>query len=228
MKKQIISAFAVTLLIACGNISSPDNKATSTPLSAEYISTGDTTINFENDEADKLPYGFTQTATGKLQTLNWKIVNDNENKVVAQLAKNEGDYYNLLVLNNQIYKNFSLSVKMKAIAGDEDQGGGLVWRYADNNNYYIARYNPLENNFRFYRVVNGNRKQLQSESSEIKTNQWFTMNITMNENKITCSLNGKVMIEITDDTFSKAGRVGLWTKADAQSYFDDLTISLIK
>ena len=226
--KIIIPAIAVLTLIGCAHTSFPDNKATSIPLSAEYISTRDTTINFENGEMDKLPNGFTQTATGKLQTLNWKIVTDNGNKVVAQTAKNEGDYYNLLVLDKPRYENFSLSVKIKAVAGEEDQGGGLVWRYIDNNNYYVARCNPLENNFRFFKVVNGNRKQLKSVECSIKTGEWFSMSIEMNDSKISCSLNGNKMIDETDDTYTKAGRIGLWSKADAQSYFDDLTISPIK
>ena len=121
-----------------------------------------------------------------------------------------------------------MSVKIKAFAGNEDRGGGLVWRYIDNNNYYIARCNPLEKNFRFYRVVNGNRKQLKSVKTDIGTpGEWFTMTIEMNGNKISCSLNGNKMIEATDDTYTKAGRVGLWSKADAQSYFDDLSVEMI-
>lgn len=228
MKLQIIPAIALITLIACGNASSPDSKKTSTPLTAESLSTNDTTINFENDAVGNVPTGFTQTATGKTQTLNWKIVNDNGNKVVAQMAKNEGDYFNLLVLDKPAYKKFTMSVKIKSIAGDEDQGGGLVWRYIDNNNYYIARCNPLENNFRFYRVVDGNRKQLKTSDCSIKPGEWFTMTIEMYDNKVFCSLNGNTLIETTDDTYKNEGRIGLWTKADAQTYFDDFSISAIK
>lgn len=228
MKNYLLPTIAITTLIACANASSPDNKTISQPLPVEYISAGDTTINFESDEEGKIPNGFTQTATGKPQTINWKIVNDNGNKVAAQLAKNAGEYFNLLVLDKPSYENFTVSLKIKAVTGDEDQGGGLAWRYIDYNNYYIARCNPLENSFRFYRVVNGNRKQLKSVSSEIKSGEWFTMTIEMNGNKISCSLNGNKMIETTDDTFTKAGRIALWNKADAQSYFDDLIIHSIK
>ena len=139
-------------------------------------------------------------------------------------AINEGSCYNLLVLNKIGYKDFSATVKIKAISGEEDQGGGLVWRYIDKDNYYIARYNPLENNFRLYRVVDGSRKQLESVDSDIKQGEWFTMTIEMKGNKIICSLNGKKLIETTDDTFKSAGLIGLWTKADAITYFDDLKI----
>jgi Domain of Unknown Function (DUF1080) len=228
MKTTLISFIMLTALAACSGTSEPDSQKTSVLLTMEQVSKKDTIINFETMEAGKPASGFTPTFTGKKQTLNWQVVSDVGNKVVGQVAKNEGEYFNLLVLDNPAYQNFSLSVKIKAVAGDEDQGGGLVWRYIDNNNYYIARCNPLENNFRFYKVVNGNRKQLKSVECNIKSGEWFTMSIEMNGSKIICSINGETKIETTDDTYTKAGRVGFWTKADAQSYFDDLTISPIK
>jgi hypothetical protein len=202
-KKLIIPAIAIISFLVFASTSLPNS------MTFPAFSGKDTLVNFENCEVNKLPMGFTQTATGKQQNLNWKVVNDNGNKVVAQLAKNEGDYYNLLVLDNPAYQDFTLSVKIKAVAGDEDQGGGLVWRYVDNNNYYIARCNPLENNFRFYRVVNGNRKQLKTVDCAIKTGEWFTISIEMKGNKISCSLNGIKLIDATDDTYKSAGRVGL-------------------
>ncbi|MCB0483921.1 MAG: DUF1080 domain-containing protein, partial [Flavobacteriales bacterium] len=150
---------------------------------------------------------------------------DNHNKLVAQQAENSGNSYNLLVLDKVAFKNFSASVKIKAISGEEDQGGGLLWRYIDRNNYYVARYNPLENNFRFYRVINSKREELESVDSYIKQGEWFTMNIEMKGNKVTCALNGKTLIESTDDTFNSAGLIGFWTKADAITCFDELMIN---
>jgi hypothetical protein len=222
-KKLLIPAIVIAALLVCSRTHLTNGKTT---LLGEYPSGKDTIINFDKCEADKLPNGFTQTATGKLQKLDWKVVNDNGNKVVAQSAKNEGDYYNLLVLDKPSYQNFKLSVKIKAVAGEEDQGGGLVWRYIDKDNYYIARCNPLENNFRFYRVVNGNRKQLKSVDCSIKKGEWFTMSIEMKGNKISCSLNGNRMIDATDDTFKSPGNIGLWTKADAVTYFNYFEITI--
>lgn len=86
-------------------------------FTGEFIAAKDTTINFEKSIVDKLPYGFNQTATSKLQKLNWKIINDGWNKVAAQLAKNEGDYYNLLVLDKLTYQDFTFTVKLKAVGG---------------------------------------------------------------------------------------------------------------
>ena len=222
MKRELFvyMIFSIVLLV-CSSKSMTFGK---TSFRGEYIAVKDTTINFEKSIVDKLPNGFTQTATGKIQNLNWRVINDGGNKVAAQLAKNEGDYYNLLVCDKLTYQDFSMTAKLKAVGGEEDQGGGLIWRYVDNNNYYIARCNPLEHNFRFYRVVNRNRKQLISVECDIKTGTWFTMTIEMKGNKISCSLNGTRMIETTDDTFKSSGYIGFWTKADAVTYFDDLTI----
>lgn len=219
MKSLIITISFLCLLIANNTI------VANNPTNTLSTCKPNTAIDFENQQENYLPIGFSQAATGKVKLLNWIVVNDNGNKVVSQSAKNEGNYYNLLILDKFKYNDFKLSVKIKAVAGNEDQGGGLVWRYIDNNNYYIARYNPLENNLRFYKVENGNRVQLKSMNSEIKSNEWFTMTIDMQGNKIICSLNGNKLIETTDDTFKNAGKIGFWTKADAQTYFDNLTIT---
>lgn len=93
-----------------------------------------------------------------------------------------------------------------------------------NKNYYIVRCNPLENNLRLYCVINGNRKELKSVDCSVKPGEWFTLAVEMKGNRISCSLNGKKLIETTDDTFTKLGLIGFWTKADAQTYFDDLDI----
>jgi hypothetical protein len=208
----------------CSNVSSKNSQVV---VEDSYSQTGnDTIFDFDNETEGQLPSGFVADATNKAKSIKWNIVNDNGNKVVEQQAVNSGSCYNLLVLEKIACENFTASVKIKAISGEEDQGGGLVWRYIDKNNYYIARYNPLENNLRFYRVVNGSRKELESTDSDIKQGEWFTLNIVMKGNKITCSMNGKTMIESTDDTFISAGLIGFWTKADAVTYFDDLKIKI--
>ncbi|AHW61125.1 hypothetical protein FH5T_19965 [Draconibacterium orientale] len=208
----------------CSNVSSKNSQVV---VEDSYSQTGnDTIFDFDNETEGQLPSGFVADATNKAKSIKWNIVNDNGNKVVEQQAVNSGSCYNLLVLEKIACENFTASVKIKAISGEEDQGGGLVWRYIDKNNYYIARYNPLENNLRFYRVVNGSRKELESTDSDIKQGEWFTLNIVMKGNKITCLMNGKTMIESTDDTFISAGLIGFWTKADAVTYFDDLKIKI--
>jgi hypothetical protein len=226
MKTTVISFAVLLSILACSNSSSNNNQVENA-ISDSMIG-NDTIFNFENEEIGKLPAGFFADATGKAQSIKWSIVDDNSNKIVAQQAINSGSCYNLLVFDKYAYQNFKASVKIKAVSGEEDQGGGLVWRYVDKDNYYIARYNPLENNFRFYKVVNGNRKQLKSIDSEIKSGEWFTMTVEMNGNNISCSLDGNKMIETSDDTFNSAGQIGFWTKADAVTFFDDLDITKIE
>ena len=99
-------------------------------------------------------------------------------------------------------------------------------RYQDNNNYYIARMNPLEDNFRVYKVVAGKRMQLQTrEDLKVKAGEWRKLKIEMDGDHIQCYLDGEKYLDARDNTFPDAGKVGLWTKADAQTYFDELKIS---
>ena len=101
-----------------------------------------------------------------------------------------------------------------------------MWRYQDNKNYYIARYNPLEKNFRVYKVVDGKRTQLESkEGLVIPAGKWIKLSIKQDGNKIECSIDGTKHLEATDDAFTKAGKVGLWSKADAVTNFDALSVT---
>ena len=121
------------------------------------------------------------------------------------------------------YSNLELGVKFKAVSGREDQGGGPVWRYQDPDNYYIARANPLENNFRVYKVVNGRRKQLDSVKIKVTPGEWHTIRIINKGDRIQCYYDAKLFLEVSDNTFKK-GKIGLWTKADAITYFDNLEV----
>ncbi|HVC94069.1 MAG TPA: family 16 glycoside hydrolase [Pirellulales bacterium] len=152
----------------------------------------------------------------------WKVADDDGNKVLFQKAKNPDATFNVVLVEGMAAKDLDLSVKLKAVAGNDDRGGGLVWRAIDKDNYYICRYNPLEDNFRVYTVVKGKRTML--KNANIKhTDGWHTVRITMRGDKIECFFDGKKYLEATDTVFPKAGRIGLWSKADAQSYFDDIS-----
>jgi len=117
----------------------------------------------------------------------------------------------------------TISVRSRAVAGQEDEGGGPVWRYRDLRNYYIARQNNLENNYRIYKVVNGRRIQLGSTRLRARTGTWHALKVTMTGNHIQCFFDGRKYLDVKDDTFKDAGKVGLWTKADAQTHFDNFT-----
>ena len=181
---------------------------------------------FEEAKVGSVPKGWSVAKTGTGEGSAWAVVEEKTApkgpKVLAQTAESPGAMFNLCVADDTAFADVKVTVAFKAVKGEKDQGGGIVWRYADANNYYVARFNPLEDNYRLYHVVDGKRTQFGGkEELRAKAGEWHTLTIRMVGDTITCSLNGKVEIEAKDKTFTKAGKVGLWTKADAQTYFDD-------
>jgi hypothetical protein len=176
------------------------------------------TWDFEKDEPGTIAKGFTN------EVGRWVVAKEGDNHVLHQQAKNDDATFNVALVQGTSYKDLDLSVKLKAVAGETDRGGGLVWRAKDSKNYYIARYNPLEDNYRVYKVEGGKRTMFKGEKVP-GDEKWHTLRVTMAGPKITCYLDGKQYLEAEDATFPGAGMIGLWSKADAQSYFDELTVS---
>jgi len=182
------------------------------------VQTPKKTWNFESDEPGKIAKGFTNLVG------RWEVAQDGDNHVLYQKAKNDDSTFNVALVQETSYKDIDLSVRLKAVTGDVDRGGGLIWRAKDKSNYYICRYNPLEDNFRVYKVEKGKRTQFAS-AKVAGDLAWHTLRATMAGAKITCYLDGSKLPEVDDSTFPDAGMIGLWSKADAQSYFDDLTVT---
>jgi hypothetical protein len=182
------------------------------------------TFQFSKEEVGKVPKGWEAVVSA------WKVVEDDtapskKGLVLAQSSASSSQVFNLCVAKDTNYKDVEVSVSFKAIKGKNDQGGGIVWRYQDAKNYYIARMNPLEDNYRVYKVVAGKRIQLDTkENLTVKAGEWHTLKIKMVGDHIECYLDGKKQLDVKDDTFQKAGKVGLWTKADAQTYFDNFAV----
>jgi hypothetical protein len=187
-------------------------------------------IVFNKEDAGKLPDGWKAAKTGKGEGSVWKVVEDKtapsgKGYVLAQTAESPSALFNVCVVSDTDSKDVDVTVAFKAVAGKKDQGGGIVWRYQDANNYYVARMNPLEDNYRLYKVVAGNRIQLQTkEDLKVPAGEWHTLRITMTGDQIACYLDDKKQLEGEDKTFTRTGKVGLWTKADAQTSFDNLKI----
>ncbi len=134
--------------------------------------------------------------------------------------------FNLCWTRGVAFRDGTLSVRVRADRGTIDQGGGPIWRARDARNYYIARYNPLEKNFRVYVVKDGTRRQLATAPDlDIPAGRWFLVTVVHRGDRIACHLDGKPLLEATDATFPEAGGVGLWTKADAATSFDDLVVT---
>ena len=113
---------------------------------------------------------------------------------------------------------------LRAESGVEDQGGGLVWRMRDADNYYVTRWNPLEDNLRIYHVVDGKRSELQSADVSTDPRAWHVLEVEARGERMRVWLDGAKLLEIEDGTFDDGGRVGLWTKADATVSFDGFAV----
>lgn len=189
------------------------------------------TFRFGRAELNSLPVGWKADRTGEGKGSEWKVVADKtapsrSGYVLAQLAQGRSQLFNLCVAEKTKYQNLEMSVRLKAVSGKIDQGGGVVWRYQDAENYYVCRYNPLEDNFRVYKVVKGKRIQLATkEEVTFKEGAWITLSIIQKGEEITCSLDGKKLLEVKDDAFKGTGKIGLWSKADAVTHFDGLTVT---
>ena len=118
-----------------------------------------------------------------------------------------------------------VAVKCKAVSGKVDQSCGLVLRYQDENNYYVARSNSLEGNVRLYHVKAGKRTQLGNWKGDVASGKWFDLALQAKSDALEVHFEGKKILEAKDATFSAAGKVGVWTKADSVTYFDDLTVT---
>ncbi|MCP4249639.1 MAG: DUF1080 domain-containing protein [bacterium] len=192
------------------------------------------TWNFDDESADKVPAGWSIRETKPTERpATWKVVADETapskpNVLALTETKNGSGTFNLAIADKTAFKDLDLTVKVEAVSGFEDQGGGPIWRCRDENNYYVCRFNPLESNYRVYKVVDGQRKKLASAKVETVAGQWYTVRVTMIGDRIACYLDGKKLLEATDDALTDPGMVGLWTKADAATRFDDLSVQAVE
>ena len=196
------------------------------------------TVNFESDQNGKPPAGFTFGHTGQGKSGVWVVKKDDgfpeRRSVLAQTDPDPTDYrFTLAVLNDVSTADVDLSVRIRPVSGRVDQGAGLIWRYQNDNNYYIVRANALEQNVVLYKVQNGRRTDLPlrglgrtyGKSAPVPKGQWSVLAVTVNGSQFTVSFNGQKLYDVDDTTFAGAGKVGLWTKADSVMYFDDLTVN---
>jgi hypothetical protein len=186
--------------------------------------------NFDSDTPGQLPAKFHGAKTGGGTQEKWVVTADptapSKPNVVAQTSTDQTDYrFPLLIADEGTFQDLELSAKFRAVSGSIDRAGGLVFRLKDPNNYYIVRANALENNYRLYHVVNGRRSQFAGANFKVTSGEWHELRVEAVGNKITCYYDGSKKIEATDDTFKDAGKVGLWTKADSVTYFDDLKVT---
>ena len=181
------------------------------------------TVNFDKAAVGMPPSGWTATQTGTGQA-RWAVVQDNTAPSKPNVLKQSGEAtYPVCLKDDTNIRDGFVEVKFKAISGKEDQAGGVIWRAKDANNYYVARANALEDNVTIYHTIDGRRTEKKRVSMKVVTSRWHTLRVEFQTNHFTVSLNGQKALDWDDDTFKDAGKVGVWTKADSVTLFDDFT-----
>ena len=187
------------------------------------------TVDFRGEEAGVPPKGWLLTMTGK-GVPKWTVERDNSDqlKVLKQSGKAT---YPLALRQGTSIKDGFVEASFKPIAGSEDRAGGLVWRAMDANNYYVVRANALEDNVVLYKTVNGARSSLEilgrtggyGVKVAVPANQWHTLRVDFAGTRFQVTFDGKSLFEVDDATFAEAGMVGVWTKADSVTAFEDFS-----
>jgi len=199
--------------------------------SMEVTAMADDTARFETDAVGTTPKGWTATRTGTGDP-KWTIEQDQTAPSKSKVLKQSGRAtYPLLLKDDTSIKDGFVEVRFKAVAGSEDRAAGLVWRARDANNYYVVRANALEDNVVLYKTVNGVRSPLDIVGRKggyginvpVPANQWHSLRIDFRGNRFEVLYNGKQLFEVDDPTFGDAGKVGLWTKADSVTLFDEIS-----
>ena len=186
------------------------------------------TYDFDHDTVGAMPAKFHSARTGQGAASKWEVMADpnapSKPNVVAQTSTDKTDYrFPLLITDDGSFQDLNLRVKFKAVSGEVDRAGGLVFRLKDANNYYIVRANALEDNFRLYTYDRGRRQIASASVKAPALGQWHAVRVVAVGDHIQAWLDGKLLLDHRDARF-KSGRVGLWTKADSITAFADLTV----
>ena len=181
------------------------------------------TINFDQDRTGMLPTGWKAGVTGE-GSPRWTVEEDGTAPSPPNVLKQSGSgTFPWCVKTDARIENGWVEVKFKPISGDRDAAGGVIWRWKDGDNYYVARANANEDNVSLYHTTNGRRITIKYVDAPVPRNHWHALKVEFAGRSIRVSFNGKVYIEQEDDHISGAGAVGVWTKADSVTAFDDFS-----
>jgi hypothetical protein len=189
------------------------------------------TVDFSSAKPGALPPHWVGTQTGKGQA-KWTTEKDLEAPGKPCVLKQSGEAtYPICIKDDVRLKNGFVEVRFKPISGKEDQAGGVIWRVKDKDNYYVCRANALEDNVVLYRTVRGMRSALEivgrkggyGVKEPVAPAQWHTLRVEFKDHHFKVIFDGKHLFDVEDNTFNDVGRVGVWTKADSVTIFDDFT-----
>jgi hypothetical protein len=174
------------------------------------------------------PADFEFARTGEGGPGGWFVADDataTGGRVIEQTSTERTDYrFPLAIYQPVSAGNVDVTVRFKPVGGKVDQAGGVAVRLADADNYYVVRANALEDNVRFYRVVKGQREQIEGANLKVTPNEWHQLGLRAEGERFTITFDDKPLFVATDRTFAAAGRIALWTKADSVTRFDRIEI----
>jgi hypothetical protein len=185
---------------------------------------------FDSTAAGQPPAGFSFARGGSGSSGRWVVraaadAPSAPNILAQEDSNRTSDRFLIAVADSPSFGNVRVSVRCKLVGGRVDQACGIVWRYRDQSNYYVARANALENNVRFYYVEKGRRRQLEGWNGQVLSGRWHELRADMRGDHVEVYFNGTKVIDARDSRFPTAGKVGVWTKADSRTLFDDLVAS---
>ncbi|MGH7963744.1 MAG: family 16 glycoside hydrolase [Candidatus Binatia bacterium] len=186
-------------------------------------------LDFDNFESGTVPTGFRSALAGEGQKVSWVVKEEpsapSGTKVLAQTSVDELGYrFPILVYDKFTTGDVEVSVQFKTISGKVDQVAGIIARFQDQDHFYMVRADALEGEVKLYKVVDGVRQSLARENAQVTPGEWHTLKLAVKDDHFAVFLNGKSLFEADDETFAAAGKVGLATKADSVTIFDNLQI----
>lgn len=218
----IVVSFIASFQLAIGAVAAQAETAAHAPA-----------WNFDREQPGTLPSEFSigtlfdGRAAGEWQVLATERAKSPPHVLAQLMAKGAEHAYKITLIKGIVASDLNLQVSFLPIQGQADMGGGLIWRAADDRNYYLARANPLEQNIRVYRVENGIRHLLENFNQTIDVRQWHTLQVTHQGCHVNIFFDGRQVLDLCEKTF-QTGMIGLWTKSDAVTYFDDLQFQQLK
>lgn len=171
------------------------------------------------------PAGFSFGRTGGGDLGNWRVDHTKEsaNNVLAQVSNDGTDLrFPVCVYDGFSAADVAVSCRFKTVDGRVDRAAGLVARYLNEQNYYVVRANALEGNVRLYRVVSGVRTQIAGADSPVDSGRWHDLAMHVTGNHFEVVYENKLLFSADDGVLTNEGKIGLWTKADSVTWFDDL------
>ena len=184
-------------------------------------------VNFDTDAVGHVPSGWTCGATGG-GAPHWTVESDAAAPSRPNVLKQSGfAAFPWCVKNDTAFADGMVEVKFKPISGKEDQAGGLVWRWKDGDNYYVARANALEGNVSLYHTTKGSRNTIEYKDAPVAPGVWHTLRVTFKGASMQVALDGKTYIDVRDEHIAGSGKVGVWTKADSVTLFDDFSYNAL-